>query len=136
MSEEGHVVAFPGEYRTPPTDASPAPAPLQPGGPGGTSGDMSDLVDAKIAAAEARTDTKFAQLLARLDKLPTTATLLATAATTIFSIIVGLIAVLAYGGDSFNTGRSIENQFSAISAKLDHLAPTPGPAPSPLSARP
>lgn len=46
--------------------AAPRATPLQHGGGGGTYGGM-DIVDAKIAAAEARTDTKFAGLKGSLD---------------------------------------------------------------------
>lgn len=80
------------------------PPPLQPGGPGGTSGGMSDLMDAKIAAAEARTDTKFAQVLARLDHLPTTGAIWAAAATTIISIVGIMLAIMAFGSSWFGLG--------------------------------
>jgi hypothetical protein len=76
--------------------------PLKGGSGGGTSGPMvplKDYVDARDEAVESR-------LLAKLDALPTTSTLWATAAT-----IVGVIlAAMAFGGDRFDSGIGMADQ--------------------------
>jgi hypothetical protein len=74
---------------------------LKMGGPGGTSGGM-DNVDAKIAAAEARTDTKFAELRGDLQRFATKQTVWGAAGT----IVAIILAVLAFGGDRFDAGVS------------------------------
>jgi hypothetical protein len=78
---------------------------LKKGGPGGTSGGM-DTVDSKIAAAEARTDTKFAELRGDLAKFATKGTVWAAAGTLGGTILAVLLAVLAFGGDRFDAGMS------------------------------
>jgi hypothetical protein len=76
----------------------------------GTSPDV-EIVDAKIAAAEARTDTKFAELRTDLAKdfgalstqlasKPGTGTLIGTAV----AIVGILLAALSYGGDRLAMG--------------------------------
>ena len=77
--------------------------PLKHGGGGGTSGGM-DAVDAKIAAAEARTDTKFAELRGDLKDFATAKEMRNTvwgAALTLGAII---LAAIAFGGDRFDAG--------------------------------
>lgn len=59
-----------------------------------------DTVDAKIAAAEARTDTKFAELRADLKDFATKSTVWQAAAT----IIAVVLAAIAFGGDRFDAG--------------------------------
>lgn len=80
--------------------------PLFGGGGGGTSGGM-DAVDAKVAAAEARTDTKFAELRRDLDQFATKGTVWKGVASTIAAVVTAvgvLLAVLAFGGDRFDAG--------------------------------
>lgn len=63
-----------------------------------------ETVDAKIAAAEARTDTKFAELRGDLSKFATTGAVWAAAGTAIATILGVLLAVMAFGGDRFDAG--------------------------------
>lgn len=87
-------------------------------------------IDARVAAAEARTDTKFAQVLARIETLGaelrgdtkavnskldgvvaytagTKSTILATAIGSVIAITALILGVLAYGGDRFGAGADI-----------------------------
>lgn len=114
---------------------------LQSSGGGGTFEGV-DVVDAKIAAAEARTDTKFAQLRADLSHFATKATVWGAVGTAIISILGVLLAVLAFGGDRFDAGVGLadvrqaqvtrdERQDEAvqqINAKLDTLIASRAPA--------
>jgi len=77
------------------------------GGGGGDTYDPMDAVDAKVAAAEARVDTKFAELRRDLDGFSTKSTVWRGVASTIAAIVtaVGVIlTVLAFGGDRFDAG--------------------------------
>ena len=61
-------------------------------------------VDAKAEATRAQNDARFAEILARLDRMPSNwsmAGMIAAATATIFG---GLLAVLAFGGDRFDGG--------------------------------
>lgn len=81
-------------------------APLRGNGGGGRLPPV-DATDAKISAAEARTDTKFAELRRDLDQFATRETVWRGVASVIAAIVtaVGIIlAVLAYGGDRFDAG--------------------------------
>lgn len=78
--------------------------------PGGTPPPM-DAVDAKIAAAEARTDTKFAQLRGDLQRLPSRAQMQADATSlrnnvwgAALTALAITLAVVAFGGDRFDAG--------------------------------
>jgi hypothetical protein len=75
---------------------------LKSGGPGGTSGGM-DVTDAKIAAAEARVDTKFAELKGALNQFATKNTVWGAVGT---AVAIGL-AVAAFGGDRFDGGMGV-----------------------------
>jgi hypothetical protein len=72
---------------------------LKSGSGGGTSDGM-DTVDAKIAASEARTDTKFAELRSDLKDFATKSTVWQAAAT----IVAIILAAIAFGGDRFDAG--------------------------------
>jgi hypothetical protein len=61
-----------------------------------------DSVDSKIAAAEARTDTKFAELRGDLQRFATKQTVWGAAG----SIVAILLAVMAFAGDRFDAGMS------------------------------
>src|SRR5690606_31435671 len=77
---------------------------LKSGGGDGTYFDMT-VVDAKIAASEARTDTKFAQVLARLDNIEKSTHGIKT--TTILTGIAAVgvtVAVIAFGASQFGNG--------------------------------
>lgn len=74
------------------------------GGGGGTYDDMS-VIDAKIAAAEARTDTKFAQVLARLDNIEKSTSGLRLNVWLAAATALGLgIAAMAFGAAQFGNG--------------------------------
>lgn len=77
--------------------------PLKHGGGGGTSGGM-DTVDSKIAAAEARTDTKFAELRGYLKDFATARELRGTVWGAAATIIAVILAAIAFGGDRFDAG--------------------------------
>lgn len=83
-------------------------------------------IDAKIAAAEARTDTKFAQLLGRLDVMNQKLTALdksvsdlrgdnrslrtltvGSSIAVFFGIAATVLGALAYGGQLFSTGMNV-----------------------------
>jgi hypothetical protein len=88
----------------------PPEPPLKHGGGGGTYGGM-EAVDAKIAAAEARTDVKFVELSRTLDKLATkediTTSQNATRANIWAAIGVALgiiLAVMAFAANRFDAG--------------------------------
>lgn len=72
------------------------------GGGGGTSDGM-DTVDAKIAASEARTDTKFAQLRSDLKDFATKSTVWGAMGTAVALIL----ASIAFGGDRFDAGMGV-----------------------------
>lgn len=74
------------------------------GGDGPTSGGM-DIVDAKIAAAEARTDAKFAQVIGKLEQIQnetrgTKTTIILTAIAAIG--VAG--GIMAFGASQFGNG--------------------------------
>ena len=81
---------------------------LKHGGGGGTSGGM-DAIDAKIAAAEARTDTKFAELRGDLKDFATKRTVWSGVASVIGAVVAAislLLAILAFSGSRFDSGMS------------------------------
>lgn len=108
--------------------------PLQFGGGGGTSGGM-DIMDAKIAAAEARTDTKFAELRSDLKDFATKGTVWGAVASGVVAILGVLVGLIAFGGDRFDAGLGMADVRQAqaerdakqdqavkdINAKLDQL---------------
>ena len=126
---------------------------LFPGTPGlpnhdgrGTS-DVVDATDAKIAAAEARTDTKFAELRRDMDAFATRGTVWKGVASTIAAIVtaVGVVlAVMAFGGDRFDAGVGAGGALAPYAEqqrtrdamqdrKLDEILrrlPTPEPTPT------
>lgn len=83
--------------------------PLQHGGGGGTwdGMDAEAIINAKVAAAEARVDTKFAELRADLSHLPTKGTIWGAIGTAIVAILGVILAMLSYGGDRFDSGVSL-----------------------------
>lgn len=83
---------------------------LKTGGPGSTSGGM-DSVDAKISAAEARVDTKFAELRGDLQRFATKGTVWGAAGT----IVALLLAVAAFAGDRFDAGMSSSSAVASFS---------------------
>lgn len=97
--------------------------PLFGGGGGGTSNDM-EALDAKIAAAEARTDTKLSELGRVLDKVATKSDIAASQAATRSSIwtsigvALGLIlAVLAFAANRFDAGITAGGALAPYAAK-------------------
>lgn len=112
-----------------------------------TSKPMSDeLTDAKIAAAEARTDAKFAELRGdfsrefteiktTLTHMPSTLTIWGASFTVAVSVIGILLAVIAFGGDRFDAGLGMadvrqaqaekdkkqDDDVANINGKLDRL---------------
>lgn len=88
--------------------------PLETSGDGGDSTGM-DVVDAKIAAAEARSQTalagamgevraEFAKINARLDGLPTRGTVYGAVLTAALTVVALLIAAVALGNDMLARG--------------------------------
>ena len=83
--------------------------PLQSGGGGSTFDGMEALIDAKVAAAEARTDTKFAEVLGELKAIKaSTSGLKTTVILTGIGAIAVVVAIIAYGGSMFGTGLSVD----------------------------
>jgi RNA 3'-terminal phosphate cyclase len=103
-----------------------------------------DAVDAKIAAAEARTDTKFAELLGemrlmnqRLDHVEkSTSGMRSTVIGTGIGVVAVAIAVMAYGAQWFGVGMDaqqvseraaasalskVEPKMNSLDGKLDQL---------------
>jgi len=84
------------------------------GGGDGTSSNMDALIDAKIAAAEARTDAKFAAVLSKLDSLTSEVrsarTSIWTAAFAIMGLIVAVVAiVLTIAPAAFSLGTQLRD---------------------------
>jgi len=69
-----------------------------------------DMMDAKIAASEARTDTKFAELRGDLSKFATKQTVWGAVGT---AVAIGL-AVAAFAGDRFDGGMSVGGVINAV----------------------
>lgn len=98
------------------------------GGGGGGTFDGMELVDAKIAAAEARTDTKFAEVLGELrsmraetSHLPTTGAMIATVIASTAAAVGVIVAVLAFGGDRFDGGVSVGQAGVEAKTALDRV---------------
>lgn len=93
----------------------------------GDDGVTREEMDAKIAAAEARGDTKLANLNGQLALIAEKLDDVRQGQVTSFWGVAGLIAAavaailtaLAWGGDNFNTGREVGAQLAGIEAKLD-----------------
>lgn len=116
---------------------------LKQNSPSGTSGNM-DTVDAKIAAAEARTDTKFAELRGDLKDFATKGTVWGAVASGVVAILGVLVGLIAFGGDRFDAGLGMADVRQAqierdakqdaavndINGKLDQLIAAQKPAPS------
>lgn len=93
-------------------EVQPASPPvLKHGGGGGTSNGM-ETVDAKIAAAEARTDTKFAELRGDLAKFATKGTVWGAMATALGIVL----ATASLAGNRFDAGMSVRSSLEAVSA--------------------
>lgn len=93
------------------------------GGGGGGTFDGMELMDAKIAASEARTDTKFAEVLGELrsmraqtSHLPTTGAMIATVIASTAAAVSLIVGVLALGGDRFDGGVSVGQ--AGVEAKI------------------
>jgi len=101
---------------------------LQSGGGGSTYLGMEALIDAKVAAAEARTDAKFAQVLAKLDSMDkqgsNTRSTVWQAAFAIMGLIVALVALAAtIVPSAFSTGANMREM--ARDEARAASAPTP-----------
>lgn len=95
---------------------------LQFGGGGGTSGSM-DAVDAKIAAAEARTDTKFTQVLARLDNIEhSTRGTKTTVIVTAIAAVGVAVGVMAFGASQFGNGIMVTTAAVTDAAEAKRIA--------------
>lgn len=124
---------------------------LSSGGGGGTF-DVMGLVDAKIAASEARSDTKFAELLGelrlmnqRLDHVErSTSGMRSTVIGTGIGVVAVVIAVMAYGAQWFGVGmdaqqvseraaqsalEKVQPQMQSLDGKLDQLLQATRPRP-------
>jgi hypothetical protein len=79
------------------------------GGGGPTSTGM-DAVEAKIAAAEARTDTKFAQVLGELRAIEkSTAGIKTTVVVTGIAAVALVVAIFGWGNQMFGTGMDVQS---------------------------
>lgn len=129
------------------SDRTEPELPLKGGGGGGTLGGMdSALIDAKVAAAEARTDTKFERLIGRLDSIDAKLTRIetdnvrtrATVRTTGLSVFAAIVTVLgllfAVFSQSFSIGTKVSDAareqaqqvFNARQPSADVTRPSPG----------
>lgn len=118
-------------------DAGQIAPPLQQGGGGGTFDGM-EVVDAKIAAAEARTDTKFAELLGELKLINqrmehverSTSGMRSTVIGTGIGVVAVVIAIMAYGAQWFGLGmdaqqvaeRAAQSSSQRIQPQIDGLS--------------
>lgn len=103
-------------------EGEPATLPLKSGGGGGTSDGMS-IVDAKIAAAEARTDTKFAQVLARLDAIEKSTSGLRLNVWLAAATALGLgVAAMSFGSSQFGNGVMVTTVAVQDSAEAKRIA--------------
>ena len=98
-------------------------------GGGGTSGGMDGLVDAKIEAAEARTDAKFAQVLAKFDSLTTEMRSIRnsiwTAAFAVMGLILAIVTLLVTVAPS---AFAIGAQMREVARNEARMAAIPAPA--------
>lgn len=124
-----------------------------------------ELTDAKIAAAEARTDTKFAKLDGKVDLLleriaslsastaalqasstaiqtevrsenrSTRTTIVVTAIATVISLFFGIVTLLAWGGDEFGRGIEIQSLLRSL-AREEVRAPAIDASPNPALPAP
>lgn len=99
------------------------PAPnLKSGGGGGTFDNMS-VIDAKIEAAEARTDTKFAQVLARLDAIEKSTSGLRLNVWLAAATALGLaVAAMAFGASQFGNGVMVTSAAVQDAAEAKRIA--------------
>ncbi|CAM3518715.1 hypothetical protein G6L26_007540 [Agrobacterium radiobacter] len=117
-------------------DAGQISPPLQQGGGGGTFDNM-DIVDAKIAAAEARTDAKFAEMMGELkamrtdlSHMPSTITMIGTMGAFTGVMITVVLALFALSGQMFGIGmdaqqvseRAVQTASDRLQPKIDNLA--------------
>jgi hypothetical protein len=100
---------------------------------------MEALVDAKIAAAEARTDAKFSSVLAKLDTLTgevrSARSSIWTAAFAIMGLIVALVAIIATVAPSaFSMGAQVRDiARSEVQQSTPVVAPAPVAVPAPAA---
>lgn len=119
-----------------PGSAGQFPPPLQGGGGGGTFDGM-EVIDAKIAAAEARTDAKFAEMIGELKALrtdlhhmPSTTAMIGTMGGFTALAISILLAVSALSGQMFGIGmdaqqvsdRAVQSAAQRVQPQIDALA--------------
>lgn len=106
MANPNHLRIVPNPTEGDPGPDSPAVSTFGGGGP--TSTGM-EAVDAKIAAAEARTDTKFAQVLARLDAIEkSTHGMKTTVILTAIAAVGLVVAVMGWGNQMLGTGMNVQ----------------------------
>lgn len=55
-------------------------------------------------AVRAQNDARFAEVLSRLDRMPSSGFMIGTAASTVLGIVGIILAILAFGGDRFSGG--------------------------------
>lgn len=95
---------FDAPQRVDPTDSSPQTIWQSGSGSGGGDGyvtvDIKEYVDARTDAVRAENNARFSQVISRLDNLPTKWTTIGVGA----SVLLGVIAVLAFAGDRFDGG--------------------------------
>lgn len=100
MPKSGNVMPFP---------SGDSAASLQNGEGGGTFDDM-EMMDAKIAAAEARTDTKFTEVLGELKRIETaTSGTKTTVIATGIAAVALVVAIFGWGSQMFGTGLNAQS---------------------------
>lgn len=98
------------------------PPPLQSGGGGGTYDGMT-LVDAKIAAAEARTDAKFSTLEAKIDNIQLAlGGLRTTIVLTSIAVVGVVVGAMAFGASQFGNGVMVTSAAVQDAAEAKRIA--------------
>ena len=109
------------------------------GGGNGVDSDQKDYIDARVEAVRAQNDARFAEILAKLNHLPSSASLAGMLVAAVVTTVGLLVGVLAFGGDRFDGGvqvsavsvqqavearqiaRQNAEQVKALNAKMDTL---------------
>ena len=66
--------------------------------------EIKDYVDARTEATRAQNDAQFAKIMAKLDQVPTRWEQMKWVIGSTITIVTVIVAVLAFGGDSFQSG--------------------------------
>jgi hypothetical protein len=106
---------------------------------GGMDADQERYINAKVDAVRAQNDARFAEVLTRLEHLPSTASLAWIIAGAVVTTVGLILGILAFGGDRFDGGVQVSSasvqqaidareiaeqnaeQVEALNGKLDTL---------------